>query len=224
MRSDKLTLYFFILVSVTHLLFLLIPLESLQFVSKPLIIPSLAIHVLSLKRAKKINFSPMLWIAMILAWGGDISLMFEGESMFIIGLLCFLLTQIIYILLYRGARDINGEPLNMLMKIRYSFSIIVIGIAIYYLVLPFLGDLIIPVAAYVIVIVLMALNAVYRYGMTNNASFWVVLTGALLFMTSDSLLAIDTFLPDITVHSFWVMSTYIVAQYLIIYGLLKHFD
>ena len=224
MRLDKLTVYFFILVSFTHLLFLLIPIESLQFVTKPMIMPSLVLHAFFLKREKKINISPMLWTAMILAWSGDIVLMFEGQNMFIIGLLSFLLTQIIYILLYRGARNIKGEPLNILMKIRYSFSIIVIGIAIYYLVLPFLGDLIIPVAAYVIVIVLMALNAVYRYGMTNNASFWSVLFGALLFMTSDSLLAIDTFLPDITVHPFWIMSTYILAQYLIISGLLKHFD
>ena len=110
------------------------------------------------------------------------------------------------------------------MKIRYSFSIIVIGLAIYYLVLPFLGDLLFPVAVYVLVIIIMALNAVYRFGMTNKGSFWTVLVGALLFMTSDSLLAIDTFLPDVSIHSLWVMSTYILAQYLIVFGLLKHYE
>ena len=86
MRFDKLTLYFFILVSVSHLLFLLIPLESLQFISKPLIIPSLVLHVFSLSKKKKVKIPGILWVAMIFACAGDIALMFKGEGMFIIGL------------------------------------------------------------------------------------------------------------------------------------------
>ena len=75
---------------------------------------------------------------------------------------------------------------------------------------------------YALILIVMVLNSVFRYGRTINASFWLVFVGSIFFMLSDSVLAINKFFSPVTAAGFWVMSTYILAQFLIIQGLLKH--
>jgi uncharacterized membrane protein YhhN len=50
----------------------------------------------------------------------------------------------------------------------------------------------------------------------------MVFCGALTFMISDSLLAIDKFLLPVSHASLLIMSTYIIAQFLLIQGLILH--
>jgi uncharacterized membrane protein YhhN len=68
----------------------------------------------------------------------------------------------------------------------------------------------------------MVLNALFRFGRTNAESFWLVFSGAVLFMASDSILAIDKFLKPVTYGGFLIMLTYIAGQYLIVTGLIRH--
>ncbi|HMQ00766.1 MAG TPA: lysoplasmalogenase, partial [Cyclobacteriaceae bacterium] len=87
---------------------------------------------------------------------------------------------------------------------------------------PHLDKLLWPVIIYATVIVWMTLNALFRYGRTNALSFWLVFFGALFFMLSDSMLAINKFMLPFDYAGFFVMFTYITAQYLIVEGLLQH--
>ncbi len=87
---------------------------------------------------------------------------------------------------------------------------------------PVLGDLQIPVIVYALVLMAMVVSAIYRLGRTSFASFSLVLFGAFLFMVSDSLLAINKFLDKVPLGGFWIMLTYIGAQFLIVSGLMKH--
>jgi len=50
----------------------------------------------------------------------------------------------------------------------------------------------------------------------------MVIIGALIFMLSDTMLAINKFLEPIAYANVLIMITYIVAQYLIVSGLIKH--
>jgi uncharacterized membrane protein YhhN len=72
------------------------------------------------------------------------------------------------------------------------------------------------------VLTYMVLSALFRFGKTNSGSFTMVFGGAILFMMSDSLIAINKFLEPLSMAGFWVMITYITAQFLIVKGLLKH--
>jgi uncharacterized membrane protein YhhN len=74
------------------------------------------------------------------------------------------------------------------------------------------------------VLTLMVLNAVFRYGRTSSAGFWFALAGAVLFMISDSLLAINKFMNPLPQASLFIMLTYIAAQYLIVEGILRHVE
>ena len=87
---------------------------------------------------------------------------------------------------------------------------------------PALGGLLVPVMVYAFVISLMVIQAAYRKGFTTPTSFSYVMVGAILFMVSDSLLAVNKFLDPLPLSGVWVMTTYLGAQYLIVAGLRQH--
>jgi uncharacterized membrane protein YhhN len=55
---------------------------------------------------------------------------------------------------------------------------------------------------------------------TNSKSYLFVLIGAMTFIASDSLIAINKFAFKIPLSDVWIMATYIIAQYLIVEGIL----
>jgi len=70
----------------------------------------------------------------------------------------------------------------------------------------------------------MSLMALNRFKTVTLPSFSFVFVGSVLFIISDSIIAIDKFLVQIPHDRFFVMSTYISAQFLIMTGLLKQFE
>jgi len=78
----------------------------------------------------------------------------------------------------------------------------------------------VPALIYMIVILLMSISALNRYERVSLRSFTEVFIGALLFMVSDSLLAINKFSQPIPSASFFIMLTYITAQYFIVKGMI----
>jgi uncharacterized membrane protein YhhN len=77
---------------------------------------------------------------------------------------------------------------------------------------------IMPIIAYATAIMLMGITAAERQ--SNKKSYRFVLIGAILFIISDSLIAINKFAFSIPLSGLWVMATYIAAQYLILEGVL----
>lgn len=89
------------------------------------------------------------------------------------------------------------------------------GIIAFLLLLPSLGNMALPVAGYVIVIVLMTCAATeYWLGYNNNASR-LALVGAAMFMLSDLVLAIDRFRSSSQFSRHVVMFSYYSAQALL---------
>ena len=103
-----------------------------------------------------------------------------------------------------------------------SFPIVLAGTGLITVLFPTLGPLKIPVLVYSLVLVGMVMTALFRYGRTSPESFWKVFMGAVLFMTSDSLLAINKFYTPLPYAGLLIMLTYISAQYLIVEGIVKH--
>jgi uncharacterized membrane protein YhhN len=88
------------------------------------------------------------------------------------------------------------------------------------LLFPTLGDLKIPVFVYAATISLMLIEAIKGYFSWQKPTNAVILIGAIFFVTSDSILAINKFYSPLPSASFLIMFTYIVAQYLITSGIL----
>ena len=72
-----------------------------------------------------------------------------------------------------------------------------------------------------LVILSMSTAAYLRKGTISKLSYTLVFLGALFFMLSDSILALNKFYEPLAYSNISIMLTYAIAQYLIIFGILK---
>lgn len=194
----------------------------LSDISKPLLIPFLGGYYMA---GKSIYRSKPLLIALFACWVGDVSLMFVGlnSNWFMIGLLSFLIGHIFYIVTYRQHRgESTDHELLVPQKIRYSIPVVLAGTGLVVILFPVLGGLQFPVMIYALALIVMVMNAIFRYGRTSSRSFWMTLIGSVFFMISDAILAINKFLGAIEMGGVYIMLTYITAQFLIVEGLRSH--
>ena len=89
------------------------------------------------------------------------------------------------------------------------------------LLIPSLGDLKFPVGIYAMTLSLMLIETLKGSFNWSDKSKYIVLIGAIFFVTSDSILAINKFYTAISNASFWIMITYLIAQFCIVKGILK---
>lgn len=207
----------------TELLSQLLDASLVHTISKPLLLPLLiGYYVTSISSEER---SRTVLLALVFSWLGDVLLMFQpqGELYFIGGLLAFLVAHLYYIFAYRQFMiEDTSKALLGVQRFRFSFPIILAGTGLVTVLYSHLGGLKIPVIIYALVLVLMVVNALFRFGRTSLTSFAMVFFGATLFMISDSMIAINKFMLPIAYSGFWVMLTYLAAQYLIVHGLIKH--
>ncbi len=218
----KYVLFIFLAVSVGELLSIIFYLPKVHIICKPMIMISLGAYYWMNASEKR---SSTVLLAVVFSCAGDIALMLESQQaiFFMVGLSAFLLSHIMYILSYRQHQhQETADGLQGVQKARLSFPIILAGSGLVVIIYPNLGVLKFPVMLYAFVLVVMVLNALFRYGRTSTESFWLVFFGALLFMISDSLLAVNKFLQPVWQSGLLIMSTYIMAQFLLIEGLLRH--
>ncbi len=216
----KVFIILFIIVSLGELLSLSVGLDNLHQVFKPLIMISLCFYYLV--SSGNSDRSLVVFAAIFFSLLGDTFLLFSGELHFMLGLGSFLLAHAFYILSYRRHQGAQESKLIGIQKVRFSLPIVLAGTGLIAVLYSHLDELLIPVLIYALILVVMVLNALFRYGRTSESSFWMVFTGALLFMLSDSLLAINKFMEPISNAGILIMSSYIGAQYLIVEGLIKH--
>ena len=221
MKRSSVLLMLFVVVCATELLAVTVDWQIAHLTAKPLIMLSLLGYYLSTTVKRSATFIA----ALLFCWAGDVLLLFQSkdEIFFILGLVAFLTGHVLYILAYR--RFQWADRRNELMptqKIRFSFPIILAGTGLIVVLFPSLGSLKIPVVVYAVVLMLMVMTALFRYGRTNPGSFWLVFIGAAVFMSSDSLLAINKFYSPFYLSGFFIMLTYSVAQYLMVEGVVRH--
>jgi uncharacterized membrane protein YhhN len=215
----KLALVLFILSALGVLAAGLLSIQWLYFASKPFIMISLFAYYLV--SAEPVNRSRALLLAMVLSLAGDVLLMWE--EYFLSGLVAFLIAHVLYSFAYRQHQHEETEnTLAGLQRVRLAFPIILGGTGLIVVLYPVLGHMRLPVIVYAAVLMLMAVNALFRHGRTSPASFWMVFGGAVLFMISDSVLAVNRFLTPLTHATTYIMLTYTLAQFLIVKGLLRH--
>jgi uncharacterized membrane protein YhhN len=221
MKTKKILLFIFLVVAVIELLSKIFGWESIgsvQITVKPLLMPSLAAYFLySVRQKNKLAF--LIIIALLFSWIGDVMLMFEeiNPVYFMLGLVSFLLAHIAYIFVFNKSSQ-NFKP--KIFTYSTGFLLILFGVLMLLLMWTGLGNLKLPVTVYTSVIMLMGISALFRKA--DGAS--LVLIGAILFISSDSLLALNKFYKGFEVADFWVMLTYILAQYFIVTGMISYFS
>jgi uncharacterized membrane protein YhhN len=215
----KLALAVFILSAIGVVVFEFTQIPAIHFISKPLIVISLLVYYYY--GSAREDRSTVFVIALICCLAGDIFLM--SPDYFIPGLISFLVGHVLYIFAYRQHQnDDDVDSLRGLQRVRLAFPIVLAGTGLVVILFPVLGDMQVPVIIYAGVITMMALTALFRYGRTSSNSFWLVFVGAVLFMMSDSILAVNKFLTPVDNAGLLIMVSYMGAQFLIVDGILKH--
>jgi uncharacterized membrane protein YhhN len=213
----RIALLIYSLIGALNILSAVIELPMLRTVTKPLLMPMLMLYVIS---QTHIIIRNKLIFILVFAWLGDVFLLFQGNSSlyFQLGLGSFLIMQIGYIRLF-SLQSSTGK-----FNVGQWFSLSIILVLIY--VVGFLAFLLplIPAALYIPVsLYALALGAMLyaAYLRKLDSSYYFIFIGAILFVISDSLLALAKFYFSFTGNSIYVMFTYILAQLLLIIGLCK---
>jgi uncharacterized membrane protein YhhN len=118
----------------------------------------------------------------------------------------------------------QGITLNYRKKITFWIGFILILLYlnnILTLLLPRLGDLQAPVTVYAMTISLMLMVALCGYFTWRKPASIFILIGAMAFVTSDSILAINKFYEPLNNASFLIMFSYLIAQICITKGTLN---
>jgi uncharacterized membrane protein YhhN len=192
------------------------------FISKALIIPVLVILFLVNLSPGKNRLHVLMLSGLFFSWAGDVTLEFSNNnvSMFLIGLVCFLIAHIMYFtvfLLTPGKNSIITKRIWLLIPV------IIYGLLLVFYLYSDLAEMRLPVIFYAAVILTMLSGALNRIEKVNRKSYYLVLAGAVLFVISDSSIAINKFSHQFESSGIIVMSTYIVAQYLIVAGYISQF-
>lgn len=152
----------------------------------------------------------LLATGLVLSAIGDVLLALDG--LFVQGLAAFLLAQITYTVLFM--RQSRWQP----RRLPWTALIVVYAGVSTLVIIPQASDMQIPVTAYMVAISLMAISAGFR----DDARFLWVAVGALVFMVSDTLIAIDRFVSPLEHAGIAVMASYYLAQALIVIGVVRH--
>lgn len=209
---------YFVVVSIVYLGFIAFGKETIAWYLKPLLLPCL---LLAVNESNAFPSKKLLTFALVFSWIGDVVLLFadKGEIYFILGLVSFLIAHIVFIFLF-----IKQEAFKTPNKVLFGLGILFVAGYLYIMLtalFPTLGDLKIPVSVYAFTISLMLAMAI-RGGLTWRKPInLLILYGAFSFVVSDSILAMNKFYTALPNASLLIMATYIVAQYLITFGILK---
>jgi uncharacterized membrane protein YhhN len=130
-------------------------------------------------------YKQMIVTGLFFSLWGDIFLMMPSDR-FIAGLISFLIAHLFYIVAF----SLN---ISQIVPFSYMIPFIVYGIVMFRFLSPGMGKLRIPVMLYITVIMTMVFLAMSRDLIMPNKYNLYAFIGALFFMASDSILAINKF-------------------------------
>jgi uncharacterized membrane protein YhhN len=181
--------------------------------AKPMLMISLFWYYYSNTKTMNKHFVLGLFFSFL----GDVLLIGSGEIYFILGLLFFLIAHVFYIIML----------LKILQKTRLkNFIIAGIPFLLLFLVLinvlyDGLGTMKIPVIVYAMTISFFGVVSLLLYIQTQTKISLLLLFGVLIFIASDTILALNLFYEKLSFYPILIMMTYVLAQYLICRFVLK---
>ena len=199
--------------------------HGLEYVCKPLIMVILSSWFFFNSRRYGDRFTLFIQAGLFFSLIGDMALMFQhlDDFFFLIGLGAFLLAHLCYCIAFiHNITEVGGGD-GLMVSSGIAIAIALFAILFSWRLSPQLDEgLMVPVIAYVAIIACMAMLAAFRYMRTFPRSFWLVMIGALLFMVSDTLLAINRFMKPLDWSPVVIIIAYAIAQFLIAAGALQH--
>lgn len=198
-----LTLY--VIVAVADIIGEAADLDRLRVVCLWVLMPLLAIYLLARTGARPGRTTTLVLAALLFSWLGDAA----GDPL-LVKIVFFLIAQVIYVIAflpYWRTSLVRKPPALIPYAIVVLALVAVVGASA--------GEMLVPVAVYGICLGLMA---VLSTGVNRTAGL-----GGVLFVISDSVLAINAFVDGLAIPGagVWIMVTYLLAQLLLVRGVVK---
>lgn len=195
---------------------------TLEYIAKPWLMIWIIIYFLIY--SERVKSRAAILLAFIFSWVGDMALMMANtnEELFYAGVGGFFISQLFYIYsFYKVSGDkskegyLKARPLLILPFVLFLAGILLI-------LIPDMEGIMLPIIiVYALSLIGMSLAALNRKGRVSLVSYQLVFYGSLLFVLSDSMIAVSKFTYSFPRAQFLIMLCYFSAQYLIMSGLLK---
>jgi uncharacterized membrane protein YhhN len=204
----------------TYIILSYMPRSALALFFKASLMPLLISIFLVQVAGKRHSGSWLMVLALFFSWTGDILLQFSSrhEFLFLMGLLSFMMTHILYVILF------ISTPSKTLWNITFGYYAIPLaayGFLLLWYLYPHLENMKIPVTVYAAVILTMLFSTLIRKGKTDHLGYFLVIAGALLFVLSDSTIAVNNFAHPFPFSRMVIMLTYITGQFLLVMGFVR---
>ncbi|MEC1178573.1 lysoplasmalogenase [Metasolibacillus meyeri] len=202
----KIVLFLFAIFGLYYIFFFDSIASSLQMVFK--LIPMILLIFLAIRSNGERKYKAIIIGGLIFCTIGDYTLQW-----FIVGLFSFLIGHIFYIVAFQQTNEGRIPTTFKMLLVAYG------GFMMVWLMSSLLPDgsyvLAVAVCAYITAILLMGWNSF------RTASRFAII-GALLFISSDSILAINRFITDIPYSHILIMATYYGAQLFIALSIVQY--
>lgn len=188
---------------------------------KPLLVPVLWLMLFTQSPSTDKFSSPLFRLfsgALLFSWMGDVFLLGEDRNplFFMAGLGSFLVAHVCYVIFFCSKQQPRASTQKP--KWIWPLGIAVYGSGLVVLLYPGLGHLLIPVLVYAAVLCVVLYSSLLPEQQRRLFRLGIFVTGALFFVVSDSLLAINKFYHPFSSAGAWVMLTYGAAQLLLTLG------
>lgn len=197
----------FLLVAIADVYAVITQTKSLEIIFKPLLMTVLVIvYLVSVKK-------PNFWLisALFFSFWGDVFLL-DKVNYFVFGLGSFLIAHVLYIKM--TSQLLKKQSANKILKSAIIFVALFAGVL--FLIFDNLGEMLVPVIVYGIAISAFGTCALLNYQQEKSTvNLWLLL-GAILFIASDSLIALNNFYSPKRFFDIAIITLYIVSQYLIV--------
>jgi uncharacterized membrane protein YhhN len=177
------------------------------YIFKPLTTSLIILTALLLPDAVPAPYKWLIIAGLLFSLGGDVFLMLPQDR-FVFGLVSFLIAHLFYIAAFTRQTGFQFTPWVLAAYLIY-------GGVMLYLLWPHLGSMKGPVTVYMAVILVMGWQATERWLTLGGLGALLAAVGAILFVISDSTLALDKFRGQFASARTIVLTTYFAAQWLI---------
>jgi len=205
--NKKIPLLLFIIVFILDLIGVYFEQNTIIFIAKPLLIITLFWYYYINTNVLNKHFVTGLFFSFL----GDVLLLGSGELNFILGLLFFLIAHIFYILMVVKLLKSTKLSQVLIASIPYVLIFITLLTTLY----SGLGDMKVPVIVYAITISVFGMSSLILFLQNKTRTYLVLVLGVLVFIVSDAVLALNMFYKKQAIYPLLIMSTYVIAQYLI---------
>ena len=143
-------------------------------------------------------------VGMVFSGVGDFFLDYDHVHWFIFGLGAFFIAHVCYLFALK--------PIKM-QKIPFVGLYLVYGVGMFSVIAGGLGELFVPVLAYMSILLFMAVITL----LSTKSNKWLII-GGLSFVVSDSLIGLDKFYYSISGAHYYIMASYYFAQFSLLKG------